>query len=98
MKRYAFTMMFLAAAILGCAQSASKPASSALKVSDVQEMVQSGLSEDLVIAALRKENRAFDLTPQQMMQLKKAGLSDNRSEEHTSELQSPMYLVCRLLL
>src|ERR1017187_261344 len=24
--------------------------------------------------------------------------SSNRSEEHTSELQSPMYLVCRLLL
>src|SRR5437762_8748606 len=24
--------------------------------------------------------------------------SVNRSEEHTSELQSPMYLVCRLLL
>src|SRR5437762_5857172 len=24
--------------------------------------------------------------------------SQNRSEEHTSELQSPMYLVCRLLL
>src|SRR5437764_11188124 len=28
-----------------------------------------------------------------------AGLEDRlRSEEHTSELQSPMYLVCRLLL
>src|SRR5437762_9655547 len=25
-------------------------------------------------------------------------LKDQRSEEHTSELQSPMYLVCRLLL
>src|SRR5437763_4552219 len=25
-------------------------------------------------------------------------LKVNRSEEHTSELQSPMYLVCRLLL
>src|SRR5437763_15227667 len=25
-------------------------------------------------------------------------LGDERSEEHTSELQSPMYLVCRLLL
>src|SRR5437762_7325435 len=24
--------------------------------------------------------------------------NDDRSEEHTSELQSPMYLVCRLLL
>src|SRR5437764_14695415 len=27
-----------------------------------------------------------------------ATLRDDRSEEHTSELQSPMYLVCRLLL
>src|SRR5437763_8434203 len=26
------------------------------------------------------------------------GLDAGRSEEHTSELQSPMYLVCRLLL
>src|SRR5437763_5332551 len=25
-------------------------------------------------------------------------LAETRSEEHTSELQSPMYLVCRLLL
>src|SRR5437764_9566563 len=33
--------------------------------------------------------------------LRSAGAGDglsNRSEEHTSELQSPMYLVCRLLL
>src|SRR5437879_13928223 len=27
-----------------------------------------------------------------------AGRGHRRSEEHTSELQSPMYLVCRLLL
>src|SRR5690348_13490372 len=26
------------------------------------------------------------------------GLTENRSEEHTSELQSPVHLVCRLLL
>src|SRR5437764_9197993 len=26
------------------------------------------------------------------------GFTQHRSEEHTSELQSPMYLVCRLLL
>ena len=25
-------------------------------------------------------------------------MEEDRSEEHTSELQSPMYLVCRLLL
>src|SRR5437763_2216906 len=29
---------------------------------------------------------------------KRSGTSSPRSEEHTSELQSPMYLVCRLLL
>src|SRR5437762_8085379 len=29
---------------------------------------------------------------------KGANLLGHRSEEHTSELQSPMYLVCRLLL
>src|ERR1017187_10348364 len=28
----------------------------------------------------------------------RAAAEDQRSEEHTSELQSPMYLVCRLLL
>src|SRR5436189_4881363 len=28
----------------------------------------------------------------------RVGVDDPRSEEHTSELQSPMYLVCRLLL
>src|SRR5436189_1484470 len=28
----------------------------------------------------------------------RAGVPRRRSEEHTSELQSPMYLVCRLLL
>src|SRR5437762_10030076 len=29
---------------------------------------------------------------------KRTAIGDERSEEHTSELQSPMYLVCRLLL
>src|SRR5437879_6806219 len=28
----------------------------------------------------------------------RAAVKEDRSEEHTSELQSPMYLVCRLLL
>src|SRR5437762_8523887 len=35
----------------------------------------------------------------QSTQLREAGFVElDRSEEHTSELQSPMYLVCRLLL
>src|SRR5437764_10096562 len=39
--------------------------------------------------------RHFDL--RQTLVVHHVGLCD-RSEEHTSELQSPMYLVCRLLL
>src|SRR5437764_6848145 len=38
-------------------------------------------------SALRRRNALRDRQP-----------TNNRSEEHTSELQSPMYLVCRLLL
>src|SRR5437762_8143150 len=54
---------------------------------------------DFVRRTLRRDNHDQDLT--------EAGLriytsleprAQERSEEHTSELQSPMYLVCRLLL
>src|SRR5438876_1900587 len=33
-----------------------------------------------------------------VVELHVAGVADDRSEEHTSELQSPVHLVCRLLL
>src|SRR5437762_10102745 len=42
---------------------------------------------------LLKKNRAADLTTAFDEEIHASG----RSEEHTSELQSPMYLVCRLL-
>src|SRR5437763_3471757 len=51
--------------------------------------------------------RARDLVEQHQLRAHREGARDRdplllaageRSEEHTSELQSPMYLVCRLLL
>jgi hypothetical protein len=69
--------MLLGIVTFACAQAAPTAASSGLKVSDVQEMVQGGLSEELVIAALRKENHSFELSGLQMVQLKKVGFSDN---------------------
>jgi hypothetical protein len=77
MKLIVLATVFLGLAAYGSAQDASKPASSGMKVSDVQDMVQSGLSEDLIIAALRKQNQPFELGAVEMVQLKKAGLSDN---------------------
>jgi hypothetical protein len=77
MRLLSLATMLLGIAAFAGAQDAPKAASSGLKVSDVQEMVQGGLSEDLVITALRKENHPFELSGLQMVQLKKAGLSDN---------------------
>jgi hypothetical protein len=77
MKLFTHTVIFFAMAVLAAAQDAPKPQDSGLKVSEVQEMVHGGLSEDLIIAALRKNNHAFELTASEMVQLKKDGLSDN---------------------
>ena len=44
------------------------------------------------------ENDAFDLEKFNREMEKKYPGTNKRSEEHTSELQSPLHLVCRLLL
>src|SRR5437764_8622670 len=62
---------------------------STLELADLlnQEMVENPLLEEVPTEELQPA--------EQQAQNEKA---DARSEEHTSELQSPMYLVCRLLL
>ncbi len=49
----------------------------ALSVDSIVSMLQAGLSEDLVAARIRKEDRAFDLSAGELIALKKAGVSDN---------------------
>src|SRR5436189_1552736 len=46
----------------------------------------------------RSRDMSLPKKRQQMMFAQGIQLDVARSEEHTSELQSPMYLVCRLLL
>src|SRR5437764_13963372 len=55
-------------------------------------LFRSGLEEPLGADQLSPE--AVEKIARRVVEL----MSDKRSEEHTSELQSPMYLVCRLLL
>src|SRR5437879_9444382 len=53
------------------------------------------------VALLLLPHRRFSLPQQQYLRAAKIVVWQSphiRSEEHTSELQSPMYLVCRLLL
>ncbi len=49
----------------------------ALTVDDIVAMTEAGLSEELILTKIRKEARAFDLTPEEMVNLKKKGVSDN---------------------
>jgi hypothetical protein len=50
--------------------------SSVLTVEDIVGMLKAGLSEEVVIAKIRKADRAFDLSPAQMVDLKKSGVGD----------------------
>jgi len=56
--------------------TAAAPKPEGWTVDGVIAMGQAGLSEDVIIARLRKEDKAFDLSTDDMIRLKKANLSD----------------------
>src|SRR5437879_13085514 len=62
------------------------------------ETVPLSLHDALPISASRPASRYSALRSIASSRPLKFTCSSLRSEEHTSELQSPMYLVCRLLL
>src|SRR5437762_7714085 len=57
-------------------------------------------AHDDIVALAAEGNVLQGHRPPPIRQHRRVGLAESfvRSEEHTSELQSPMYLVCRLLL
>jgi hypothetical protein len=64
-------------AVPGMAQPPRTAAKSqSLTVNGVIEMAQAGLSDDIIIARLHKEQKAFELTSEETVRLKKANVSD----------------------
>src|SRR5437879_10627206 len=58
-----------------------------------------GLSLDVSVFATNVTNKAYRVANEDLYSTIGTSVTVyGRSEEHTSELQSPMYLVCRLLL
>src|SRR5437762_9279238 len=55
-------------------------------------------SRDMMDVALARTMHDLATDPELAAVFTRLLTAFNRSEEHTSELQSPMYLVCRLLL
>jgi hypothetical protein len=56
------------------AQPAKSPA---LTVEEVIKLSQSGFAEELIITKIRKNGKAFDLSAEELLDIKKAGVSDN---------------------
>lgn len=54
----------------------SAPAGAGMTVEDVIKLVKAGLSEDIIVQQIRKSPRAFDLSTDQLIQLKTASVSD----------------------
>jgi hypothetical protein len=55
--------------------AATAPA--AMTNGDVAKMVKAGLSEDVIIGSIRSSPKAFDLSPNGLIELKTSGVSDN---------------------
>src|ERR1035438_3766773 len=72
------TLAWAMAAPILSAQSAPPPSSSApLSVEDVVKLQQDGLSEDVIVTKIRKNGKPFDLSADELSELKKLGLSDS---------------------
>jgi len=56
--------------------TSSSSKSQTLTVDGVVSMVKAGLSDDIIIARLRKENKPFDLSSDDMIRLKQSNVSD----------------------
>lgn len=82
MKPIALLVLSLALSVFGIATAATAAQNTAgskpgLTTDQVIQMVQAGLGEDLIITRLRRDGKAFNLEVEEMLRLKKAGVSDN---------------------
>ena len=78
------SIVIIAAVAMGQTPPAAAPAPkraaaprAASPVDSVIQLVKGGMSDDLIIRSLKKNNKAVDLSPADMVKLKQAGVSDN---------------------
>lgn len=57
-------------------QPPSRTSSAALSLEDVIKLTKAGLSEEIIVAKVKKAGRAFDLTADEILELKRAGVTD----------------------
>ena len=74
---YSLLMMATLATSPGQTSQTQSPSNEPpLSVEEVVRLIHSGLPEDVVIAKLKKNGKAFDLSTEELVELKKEGVSD----------------------
>jgi len=68
-----FSLVMLLATCSAQTSPAAQPNNKGLGVADVVKLLESGIGEDVVIAKVKQEGKAFDLSTDDILELKKAG-------------------------
>jgi hypothetical protein len=69
--------MFAAAMIYSDPGGQSVTPASALTVEEIVKLSRAGFSEELIVTKIKKNGKAFDLSTEELLELKKQGLSDS---------------------
>jgi hypothetical protein len=75
--RSVFTLVLLLAVPLSRSTAQPSPSSTPLSVEDVVKLSGERISEDVIITKIKKNGKAFDLSPDELVELKKLGVTDN---------------------
>ena len=75
--RLVFTLVLLLTPVLPRSNAQSTPTTAPLSVEDIVKMSKDGISEDVLVAKIKKNAKAFDLSPDEIVELKKLGISDS---------------------
>jgi hypothetical protein len=67
------TLGLLLAALSGPGACAQQPSGPKTDVAEIVKLLQAGLGEDIIIEKLRKDGKAYDLSGEDLIELKKAG-------------------------
>jgi hypothetical protein len=75
--RLVFMLVLLLAPVLPRSAAQSAPSTAPLSVEDIVKLSKEGISEDVLIAKIKKNAKPFDLSPDELVELKKLGVTDS---------------------
>src|ERR1700735_4263081 len=73
----AFVAAALAAVFIPVTRAQTPKSGESLTVEEVVELSKAGIAEEVIVTKIRKNGKAFDLSPGEILELKKAGISDS---------------------